>query len=922
MNRARLAVLLLVLPVATMSAQSTGGLVGRVVDAATGRPIVGADVRLPELGLLTRTDRDGEYRLRGIVAGQHRLRVTSPGYRPAERDSIQVLAGEFVRVEVRLAALAVELGDLVSVGVMDPVLDPLATQTVQRISAEDLRRLPVSSLDDAIALQAGVVGESFRGGRAGHQSFILDGLGVKNQLDASTNGFGLRIPTDLITEAQLVTNGFSARYGQALSGLVSVNTRDGGDEWRGRLAYETDRPMSGIHDLGLDRVVAQADGPLIGGATLVAVLDLTARLDNDPVNAPNAVDELDPRHLVSRPLPHNSGENWSGALKLTVPIGRRVITRFFGLQSIDQQYLYDQRYKYEPDFGPGRRVNGSLYTAHLQLLPGESTPLIGDIRIGRFSREFVRGPVDAPDYSFGAFTGDRMKILGEELARSQDTIAARNPVAGFTAPTYSSHTPWGVPAFFLGSGTAGELAWNEFSELRLQADFVLGVGQRADLLFGALYAGQEVNTFQRVDAGLPVGGDIPSATASAFSPLITAAYVEGQARAADLGFTVGVRYDGFDPGAELGNSTIGARQSINPRVAVSTVLSGATVVGSIGKFAQPPDLQYLIDAAFDDTTRTGRFRQGNPDLGFEEGTQFELSARIRVRPHSSLRLNVFNKRLNGLVSTAPFGTNPDSSQFVNADFGTVVGGEVIFERERTDGWGARLAMTVQRAEATVTDAFELQRVRMIDPNTGDTLPPPARAQYPLDYDRRLALVATLDGELNPGFGPAILGVRPLASLSGAVIGRYGTGLPYSRTDITGDSLIYSPNGSRLPSQWSIDALLRRPLRFGSIAGGLYLDVRNVTNRRNVLSVRRDTGLPDASESYLNAIAETAYQANPGTIPFESARYRRFADLNNDGAISGREELFPLYLSAARDFSQPLFVYGPPRQVRFGVELTF
>src|SRR5690606_11240363 len=275
----------------------------------------------------------------------------------------------------------------------------------------------------------------------------------------------------------------------------------------------------------------------------------------------------------------------------------------------------------------------------------------------------------------------------------------------------------------------------------------------------------------------------------------------------DLGFTVGVRYDGFDPGADLGNSTIGARNSINPRAAVSTVLSGATVVGSVGKFSQPPDLQYLVDAAFDDTTRTGRFRQGNPDLGFEQGTQFELSGRIRVRERSSLRINVFNKTLDGMVATAPIGVNPDSSRFVNADVGNVMGAEVIFERERHNGFGARLAMVVQRAEATVTDAFELQRLIRIDPNTGDTLAAPARSQFPLDYDRRLALIAALDGELNPGAGPKILGVRPFAELLGSAIFRYGTGLPYSRTDITGDSLAAEPNGSRLPAQWNLDMLL-------------------------------------------------------------------------------------------------------------------
>jgi hypothetical protein len=31
---------------------------------------------------------------------------------------------------------------------------------------------------------------------------------------------------------------------------------------------------------------------------------------------------------------------------------------------------------------------------------------------------------------------------------------------------------------------------------------------------------------------------------------------------------------------------------------------------------------------------------------------------------------------------------------------------------------------------------------------------------------------------------------------------------------------------------------------------------------------------------------------------------------------------PLYLAAARDYTQPIFAYGAPRQWRFGVEILF
>ena len=910
--------------VTTTTAQSVGGIVGTVTDAATSRQLRGVEIRIDNGRRITTTDTTGAYRLRGVTIGAHHIDVTVPGYRPAQRDGIVVRADEFTRVDIRLAPVAVQLTELRAVGVQDQVLDPLATSTAQRITEVDLRRLPVSSLEDALSLQAGVVGESYRGGRIGQQSFLLDGFGVKNQLDASTGGPGIRIPPDIITEASLITNGFSARYGQALSGIINVITRDGGNRWQGRMAYETDRPLSGAADLGLDRLILQADGPLVGTVTAVGILDFSAKLDADPANAPRPSDPRDPRTTTPAPLPHNSGETYTLGGKLTIPMGSRVISRLFALGTTEQRYLYDQQYKYDPDFAPGRRVDGTLMTGHLQLLPGTRTnrPMVGDLRVGYFAKEFVRGAVMAPNYTFGAFTGERLHIQGEDLAQRQDTLAARGAIAGFDSPRYSDRTPYGVQAFFLGGASQGELAWNRFTELRSQLDLSISMGEHSEVYVGGLIASQNVKTFQRVQAYRPVGGTTPPATAANFKPLITGAYLEAQTRAADLAFTAGVRYDGFDPGGDLSNKSLGARNSINPRIAVSTVLKGATVVASVGRFSQTPDLQYLIDAAFDDSTRTGRFRQGNPNLGFETATQFELSGRIRLREHTALRVNIYTKNLDGLVATAPIGVNPDSSKFVNGDVGNVIGGEFIFERERSNGWGARIAAVVQRAEATVTDAFELRRLIQIDPNTHDTLAAPARASFPLDYDRRLSLIVAVDGELNASAGPRILGVRPLGSLLASAVLRYGSGLPYSRTDITGNNLVAEPNGSRLPSQYTLDMLFRRPVSLGGMVGGLYFDARNILNTRNQTSVRRDTGNPYASETTITTLATNAYNANPSPIPYESNRYRRSADLNGDGVIAGTGELMPLFIAAARDYTQPLFVYGPPRLVRFGIEVLF
>jgi hypothetical protein len=768
------------------------------------------------------------------------------------------------------------------------------------------------------------VGESYRGGRLGEQAFIIDGLGLKNQLDASTGPLGVRIPPDILTEASLITNGFSARYGQALSGMVNVVTKDGGERWQGRAAYETDRGFPASWDHGLDRVVVEADGPLLGGVRLLGALDATGRLDADPVNAPPPTDPRDPRTARPAMLSHNSGEQLDAAAKLTVPLGGRQVLRLFALGSTDQSLLFDPAFKYDPAYAPAQRVSGSLLSAHLQLVtaPSAPIPVLADLRFGYFAREFTRGTLGrtVPD-RFGAFTFSTFHFIGEDLARAKDTAAARASVAGFTAPQASEQTPWGVPAFFLGGGSRGDIAWNRFHEWRGRLDLEVSASHGWDVYAGGEAARQRIETFQRVIGYLPVGDSVPPPSAADFRPLSAAGYVESRARVEDIAVTAGLRYDWFDPRNSPSGGGAVKHGSLNPRFAVSTVLAGVTVVASWGRFSQAPDYQYMVDAAFDDTTRTGRFRVGNPGLGFEQSWQYQFSVRARPVSGMSLRVNAFYKRLEGLVASVPFGLNPDSSIFGNADYGTVQGAEVLWEREVRDGWGLSVAYTLQRATATATNAFELlQRIR-IAPNKVDTVFP-ARVDFPMDYDRRHGLVLVFQGRVPDQAGPRVAGLRPLGGLEGAVIGRWSSGLPDSRTTPAGDSLVGLPNSARLPAQYTVDALLRRPLRLGALTGSVYLDLRNLLDTRNIVAVRRDTGEPGLGEQGIQAAALAAYQAHPEAIPFESPRYRGWADLNHDGVIAGQAELLPLYVAAARDFYQPLFTYGPPRLVRLGVELIF
>src|ERR1700752_270571 len=703
------------------AAQTNGSITGGVRQRDGGQPVTGAEVGL-DGRWLAQTDSTGFYRIREVRSGWHVVTMRAIGFDTMRRDSVLVRAGQVTVVHFTVGVYTIEQPIVVE-AYADSILDPTLVATVQRLTGDELRRFPLTTLEEAVALSAGAVGESYRGGRLGQQAFVLDGLGVRNQLDAASGPLGVRLPPDLLTEASLTTNGFSARYGQVLSGLINVVTKDGGDRWTGRAAYEPDRLLGGSADLGQDRAVLSIDGPL-GRGGLVAVVNVEGKIDADPVNAPPSPEPRDPRNASPALLPHNSGERYDAGLKLRVPFGAAHTLRLFALRSVEQRLLYDPLYKYDTEQAPARRVIGDLLTAHFQRATNTFT---ADVRAAYFAREFLRGPLsEQPTYRFGALTGRPFHFVGEDLARSQDTGLAAAPVAGFSTPDLSDRTPWGLPAFFQTGGSRGDLAWNHFREVRGQADFSVG-GPRADFYFGGEVAWQRVRTFQRALAFLPVGDSVPPATASSFEPTSAAAYLESQLHGEDFVITFGLRYDQLNPGSGIPGSTIGAQRSINPRIGFSTVLKGATFVASWGRFSQAPDFQYLVDAAFDDTLRTGRFRRGNPNIGFEDATQYEFSLRARPSETTTLRINVFNKLLDGMVASVPLGVDPDSTIFGNADYGNVKGAEVIADRPVRDGWGVRVAYTLQQAEASATNAFQLvRRIRVVNGNTimSATVQPP------------------------------------------------------------------------------------------------------------------------------------------------------------------------------------------------------
>jgi len=107
------------------------------------------------------------------------------------------------------------------------------------VSSEDIENLPVTDVGDVIELQAGIVrdpngGFHVRGGRSSEVSFWVDGVATTDSYDGSS---GLEIENAGIQEVQVISGTFNAEYGQAMSGIVNVVTKDGGLNYQGNLDF-------------------------------------------------------------------------------------------------------------------------------------------------------------------------------------------------------------------------------------------------------------------------------------------------------------------------------------------------------------------------------------------------------------------------------------------------------------------------------------------------------------------------------------------------------------------------------------------------------------------------------------------------------------------------------------------------------------
>lgn len=226
----------------------TGKIAGRVIDKETGEPLPAVNVIIEGTTLGAATDANGDYFVVNVPVGTYTVVASMVGYKEARVTNVKVSADMTTRTNFKLS-LTVLKTKTIEVKATRPIIEPHITESRRLIEDKEIQRTPaIQDFTDVVALQAGAVetrggydsGLHIRGGRANETVYIVDGIFAN---DPVTGQSGLLLHKNAIQEMAIVTGGFNAEYGEAMSGIVNVITKEGGKKYGGSIQYETDRPF-------------------------------------------------------------------------------------------------------------------------------------------------------------------------------------------------------------------------------------------------------------------------------------------------------------------------------------------------------------------------------------------------------------------------------------------------------------------------------------------------------------------------------------------------------------------------------------------------------------------------------------------------------------------------------------------------------
>lgn len=225
-------ILILLLVYTSVAAGTTTGtrqITGKITDKATGLPIAGATVSIPDLKIGTSTDANGDFTLKQLPRGEYLLQVTAIGYASVTR--IIDLANTY-SVDVKLSASAYELADVIVTALGNTTTKQRATIPIAVVTHNMITQGVSNTAIDEIASQPGV-NETTEG--PGTTKPQINGLGFDRVLTLMDgvpqedfqwgDDHGILIDPYAVYDAEVIRGPASLQYGaSAEAGVISFKS--------------------------------------------------------------------------------------------------------------------------------------------------------------------------------------------------------------------------------------------------------------------------------------------------------------------------------------------------------------------------------------------------------------------------------------------------------------------------------------------------------------------------------------------------------------------------------------------------------------------------------------------------------------------------------------------------------------------------
>ncbi len=770
-----------------------GNIAGRVTDTDTGEPLPGVNVIVVGTSFGAATDNDGRYRISGLGAKEYSVRVSFIGFETKLFTGIRVQNGQTTTLDVVIEPAVLSTDEEIIVIGERPLVDVEQSSSSYAISKDQIEAAPLRDVQDVVSTQAGVVrdptGLYIRGGRADETGFVVDGVSAKDPLAGT--GFGLDIGSNAFQEVEVTTGGVGAEVGDVTSGVVAVQTQDGGDTFSGSFTHKRDN-LGGLNDgwdsnFYEDLYEFSLGGPVIR-QKLSFFLSGQAQLSDGFTRQIANPDSVRSSLVSSDFFLPRTGNRWSGLMKLTFNVARgmKLQGAYQRSLTVNQNTRMLQVTGNESVVAPGFQYafilqpeNGNTYAHDNVLTYLKWSHVLNDRSFYEVqgSRLFTRLRADA--------NGRRWRPENVDTELDPESIVPY-PAEPFVDADGQPIDPNAMfvlpgPGLFNNGGIATRFHDHYAEELTLRASytrFSANMNNRIDVGFETKF-----NDYQWIDVirpwvGAPVGtGEQAEGTGRLgessdiwqVEPKRGAAFGTAQFRYRGLIANLGARFEYWAPGKYVDdlidderapildgvreaykNDTVellGLRYKFRllPKLRVSFPIQENQVLffnyGHSTKIPHPTFVYTGLDPFFQD--RSFFADLGNPNLDPEVDISYELGLRYQVTSNDALNVTAFWRDKFDFITVQSIriedatGRETTRAFRINGDFARVRGLEASYLKRVGNWFQGQLSGSFSRATGLSSTNNDALSQFLADGDIDNTF------ETPLAWDRPLDLKANV-----------------------------------------------------------------------------------------------------------------------------------------------------------------------------------